>query len=432
MSSPTRPSPRHDNVQLQSALQKTTRPTPIPLSHHLLSDVRERMQNSSEAMIERLYVAGEQMLSMCFSHHLFSQPAGHRPVGYYFIMRTAIMCRDTYVLVMSQTDVDTANVPPAVLADALVLFIGALFSTTDFTTVFAWFESAFDLFIAAADGAFIARDAASFDSRVSDNTENDPKRRHVNQGGPRRFVKALGFLTGGKSLLDVSPSPTNEMPDSPRTDPSVVPSEPETEYTGPTDSYIKASVEKGFAAPDVVRKALANVSTLVKREVVSFVGIASEAPAALVEGFMSAFRYDLPRGTKRKRESLVEPPLPSFTAPATVRPRRRVTSSVNFIRARAPSPPSPSAYRDWASSNPRKYALLNLSKYFPTPNIAIPLIPQFSTPAGDEPTEDPQHPHSQRVIPQTPGNPFTPVPHEPLASRDFPSKRYFNPLYHPF
>lgn len=92
MSLPHHPRPRLDDSIIRTAIQKTTRPTPTSMNHHLVSyGVRDCIQRSSDEMVERLYVAGEQMLSMCLSHVLFLQPLGYRPISYYSVSHSVKM-----------------------------------------------------------------------------------------------------------------------------------------------------------------------------------------------------------------------------------------------------------------------------------------------------------------------------------------------------
>ncbi|KAJ7657443.1 hypothetical protein DFH06DRAFT_1409773 [Mycena polygramma] len=328
-------------TRVQKSVISTT-PVKDLLARH---DLRDHLSNASDVLLERYQKFGELWLNVCCVHTLFLEPVGQRPVGHFSAVRDAVICRDTLALVMKRADVDLKSINPRVMMEALHIFVGALFRRTDFPTLLNWFRDVFLPIIAAADSAYLTwpgHDNLKAVSTVPSSEAAGSSSKPIQADGVKRFGQARAVLTGIAPPRATDPHPMKQAPS--QLDVIIPIPSVQDEDDLPTLS-------------GTVHKAMSAVAAVVKHELDAFaeaafptgiLALAAQVPAAFATGFLSAIRPEVPRHRKRKyveprdceQENASTTPDP-YDAP----PPPRKKCSPGYIRARAPSPPSPHRYK---------------------------------------------------------------------------------------
>ncbi|KAJ7657417.1 hypothetical protein DFH06DRAFT_1298013 [Mycena polygramma] len=317
--------------------------------------LQTRLNSATDEVLERYQKLGELWLNASFLHTLFLEPVGRRPVGHfkavYQAIQDAVLCRDTLFLVMKQADVDNDSKNSRVMTEALQIFFGALFRRTDFPTILNWFRDVFLPIIAAADSAYLSWPGHGKTSSAVHSIEaaGSPSKSVEADDGVKRFAQARAVLIApprATDFLAIEQAPSRLDVISPT--PSV-----QAEDNVPT---FTETVHQPVDVPNKLQAMIA-VAAVVKHEVDAFaeaafptgiLALAAQVPAAFATGFLSAIRPDVPRPRKRKyveptdceQDDAASTP-DSFDAP----PPPRKKCSPGYIRARAPSPPSPHRYK---------------------------------------------------------------------------------------
>ncbi|KAJ7115590.1 hypothetical protein C8R43DRAFT_1242347 [Mycena crocata] len=208
-------------------------------------------------------------------------------------LKRVVLINNIYALVMETAGLDA---PECVAADALCLFLGAMFQLHGYAAVLGWFIDIFGPIVRAADAAYIQWRDGDLDV---DKSQRPFKARVGPQTGCKNFTKALKLLGA-----------------SPVSKPAVVPVQT---FSG----------------------VVAKIASSVFNETAAFVlALAAEAPAAFATGFLSVISLDH-RRTQHKSIGTQSDPIQDISIPAPPPPPRKKCLPLPFVRSRAPSPPSP-------------------------------------------------------------------------------------------
>ncbi|KAJ7128108.1 hypothetical protein C8R46DRAFT_1237128 [Mycena filopes] len=326
----------------------------------------------TEDDLHRLFIAGEQVLSLCFSRDMFSRPAGSRPIAHYYTIQDTVLNTDVYALLMLQSDLEIDGASAAVLADSFVIFTGLLLHALEFTDVLCWFDATIRPLILAADEVYY-----SSVSGPQDSTKRSSKR-----------SKALKKYIMASSILCMSKS--QDVPESPALLALPAPASIDKSTTFALGTEQLVSGQSTAASGDILAETspglgisgmFSSVSGFLGREALDLLdtafpngvlALATEAPMAFVTGFLSGLRQDPQRGVKRKtidlddegaapaREIKIARPLP--------RPRHKCFPPSNY---KPPRPPTlaPSLEKTFVKvANIPRPPLLAPSVHYPQPS----------------------------------------------------------------
>ncbi|KAF7375165.1 hypothetical protein MSAN_00403100 [Mycena sanguinolenta] len=326
-----------DSACIQSAIQKAIQLSTPALKNHLDAlKVGQWMEDISDDLLERTYHAGELALEQCFLKHMCQFPRAELPCGYFPTMKVQIFSARTLALIVSHSDLDIEVVSDRAGAELIRIIFGLLFHRVEVHRLQRSFDDLFHLIIQSTHAAFISHVA----QKALGNKLH--RRRRTRADGGSEHFKAARHL-----LKLIPPCP---------------PASGATQAIGPV----------------IQARSVTTVKDLATREVDEFLDIAKKFPAAFITGFKAGLSSPDPLKASRIRYFS-----PSSSLSVLATPRR---FSKPYLRASAPSPPSPE--RRIHHSNRLRTATLRQD--LPSSSSNLPPIPRrrihtLSTPPAFSP-----------------------------------------------
>ncbi|KAJ7747007.1 hypothetical protein B0H16DRAFT_1555954 [Mycena metata] len=369
-----KPLPLHEQLDeaVKEALPAVTRIRTLLREYELDT----HLENATDDALERYHKSGDLWLHTCFLHTLWQIRLGDRPVGHYNAIRDRVMCRAIFALVMERSDAEVPGASkkgegPARIGtqvEAVEIFVGVLFRFAGFAPVLFWYRQVFLASIVAADTVYLR-----FHGLLLSNVEAGIIMRYnkpdADNGG--RYKHAVGLLTAGSAppALDslVKPLAMSDADDAA--------SDADHTASDPPESI-------DTDAPSLRKKVVASVSEFIVREGQALwntafpdgiLALAVAAPRAFMTGFLSTFNSGAPRGVKRKAydtDGWDSEESEDDNGDILLTPRRR---NKLFIRAYAPSPPSPRTRRSFCASAKVRLPIASFGAY---PYPRHPVVPQ--------------------------------------------------------
>ncbi|KAJ7900898.1 hypothetical protein B0H13DRAFT_1883202 [Mycena leptocephala] len=280
------------HTRIEDAVQKAIGSSTTPTEHYIVKyGLRERLRNSLDTVVERYLNSGEIWLDVCFMHTLFLAPVAKRPLRHFNAVKMAVLSRNTCTRVMEQADSEFTSPNGRAMADALQIFVGAVFRHAGFGAVLSFFRAVFLPTIATANTANTTYNSDSPASAL-EMKMTTPNYKWGDVDGVKKYSAA-------RALLISYPLKPSASAQSVSMEAQVKPN---------------TQTQDGFETIGL-RASLVTITSIVKEEFNAFVEAAfpsgvlallSEALTAFATGFLSAFSPDASRGIKQKNMDSID------------------------------------------------------------------------------------------------------------------------------
>ncbi|KAF7354746.1 hypothetical protein MSAN_01388700 [Mycena sanguinolenta] len=280
--------PPTSSACIQAAIQKSIQLSTPTLRHYLDTfAISQWVTDVSDDVLERVCHAGELALDQCFLDQLCRFPVAET-------MKVQLFSAHTLALIVTNSDLNVELISERSAAEFIRIIFGVLFNRVDRHQLQRSFDDLFNPIITSTHMAFTAY------NKQKDVDSKTQRRRKLADGDLERFASVRNSFR----LLHSNGPPAT------------------------------AQLRLGLGP---IGQAVATVSEFASREVDAFMGIARGCPAAFVTGFKLGLFPPVPLNVV-PRASSPRSPSPNTSHSVLATPRR---PSKPYLRASAPSPPSP-------------------------------------------------------------------------------------------